>query len=69
MEDLLKKFSDQLPETNPRPNPPPLAKINPTHERKLEIKFPHPDKSRHVSTTVGHSSHLRGRVGRKDRIR
>jgi len=35
---------------------------------RSEFIFPHPDKSRHVSTTVGQLPHPRGRVGRKIRI-
>ena len=67
MGDLLKKFQtitrDRTESTTPT-----LTDFPPTHERESEIKSPHLDKSRHVSTTVGLSSHSRGRVGRKSII-
>ncbi len=67
MGDLLKNFRP-IPETDPSPSPPTLANSPPTQERKPEINLTHLDKSRHVSTTVGQSTHPRGRVGRKTRI-
>jgi hypothetical protein len=67
MGDLLKKFQTMPPRQTSQP-PPAQVHFPPTQEREPEINFPHLDKSRHVSTTVGQSPHSRGRVGRKSRI-
>ncbi len=68
MGDLLKNFSDHNPKRIQDKLPPPLTDFPPTHERKPEIKFPHLNKSRHVSTKAGQSPHSRERVGKEDRI-
>jgi hypothetical protein len=68
MGDLLKNFSDHPPRPIQACLPPPSPASHQTQERKPKINFPHLDKSRHVSTTAGPSTHTRGRVGKKDRI-
>ncbi len=68
MGDLLKNLSDHSPRVIRVHLPTPPCRFPPTHERKPEINFPHLNKSRHVSTTVGQITLLRGRVGREKRI-